>query len=138
MTQKELQILTKAVALAKQNGYDISDDFFTSMEVEDSLLSEDKSYYKIIFDHEFSRCFWGEDLIELGLSDSKDDPKEVDLVQTAEDGNFPIAGLAANSKTIHLPLWQYHMGQMVYREFPIEYIEMALYGALDEEDEPMA
>lgn len=137
MTQKELQILTKAVALAKQNGYDISDDFFTSIEVEDNLLHEDKSYYKIIFDHEFSRFFWGEDLVEIGPIKTKGEPKEVDLVQTVEEGNFPIAGLAANANTIHIPMWQYHMGQMVYKKSPIEYLELAIHGALDQEDEPM-
>lgn len=140
MTQKELEILTKAVAIAKRNGFEIADTFFTDIQVEDSLLEDGDKYMNIIFNHSFARSFWGEGLIQIA-SDSdrldQEEPYEVDLVETAEIGSYPIAGLISCDNTIQLPMWQYHLGQMVYRKKPIDYIGEAIAGALDEEDEPM-
>jgi len=139
MTQKELQILTKAVAIAKRNGFEIANTFFTDIEVEDSLLEDGDKYMNIIFNHSFAQCFWGKGLIQISCdADTKQEPPyEVDLVETAEIGSYPIAGLVSCTNIIQIPMWQYHLGQMVYRINPIDYIGEAIAGTLDEDDEPM-
>ena len=131
MTHKEHSILTKAVIIAKENGFEISDDFFIDIKTQDNLLKDGDTYLNIIFNHEFAKCFWGDGLIQIG---PQEEAREIDLVKTAETGGFPIAGLAVNEEAIQIPLWQYHLGQMVYRTNPIDYIEEAIDGALSDEE----
>lgn len=140
MTKKELEILTQAVAIAKRNGFEIADTFFTDIQVGDSLLEDGDKYMNIIFNHSFAQSFWGEGLIQIShdSNSNQEPPYEVDLVETAESGNYPIAGLIECDNTIQLPMWQYHLGQMVFRVNPIDYIGEAIAGALDDGDEPMA
>lgn len=140
MTNKEFQILTKAVLIAKDNGFKISDDFFISVDVQDKYLSNRHEYLNIIFNHTFAKNFWGEDLVQIShehLLEKQEAPYEVDLVETVESGGYPIAGLISCNNTIQLPQWQYHIGQMVYRNNPIDYIDEAMRGVLDEDDEPI-
>lgn len=137
MAPKDLEILTKAVAIAKRNGFEIHDDFFINLEVVDALLEDDSKYMNIIFNHSFAKSFWGDSLIQITSeeADEKEIPFEADLVETAETGGYPIAGLISCTNTIQLPMWQYHLGQMVYRKNPLDYIKEALNGSLDEQYE---
>ena len=61
MTDKE--ILIKAMAIAKRNGYDIGDDFFTEIPTEFYLLNGMDLYYSLIFDHGFAKAFWEDDWV---------------------------------------------------------------------------
>lgn len=140
MTNEEFKILTKAVLIAKDKGFQIADDFFISVELQDKFLEDQSNYLNIIFSHDFAQAFWGEGLVQVNHDhqvDTQEEPYEVDLVETAEQGGYPIAGLISCNNTIQLPMWQYHMGQMLYRKNPIDYIDEAMKGVLDEDDEPM-
>lgn len=123
MTLKENEILNKAVAIAKRNGFEINDEFFYDIHVQDHFLKDGKHYMNIIFDHNFAKAFWGENLIEIG---KEKNVREIDLAETVKTGNFPIAGLILCKDTLQIPLWQFHIGEMVYHSNPIEYIEKAL------------
>lgn len=139
MTSQDLEVLIKAVAIAKRNGFEIHDDFFINLEVVDALLEDDSKYMNIIFNHSFAKSFWGDNLIQIASEEANEEeaPFEADLVETAETGGYPIAGLISCTNTIQLPMWQYHLGQMVYRKKPIDYIREALDGSLDAQYESM-
>lgn len=123
MTLQENEILNKAVVIAKTNGFEIADEFFSDLTVQDQLLKDGNHYMNIIFDHNFAKAFWGEDLIEIG---EEENVREIDLVETVKIGNFPIAGLISCKDTLQIPMWQFHLGEMIYHPNPIEYIESAL------------
>jgi len=135
ITKEHKRILVKAVSFAKMNGFNIDDSFFTDVETEDQLFDGMNNYYNVIFDHEFARAFWKEDLgIDLLMDDHPEGeiPDSVDLVATLREGNHPIAGIFLNDSSIRIPLWQYNSAQMVLSEDPLMYIkatleEMGLY-----------
>ena len=119
-------------AEAKANGFDIDDSFFTDVDVEDKLFDGMKGYYNVIFDHEFARSFWKEDIgIDLIMDDHPDGeiPKTVDLVATLHEGKHPIAALFLNEESVRIPLWQYNLSQMVLSEDPLMYIKNTLVEA---------
>lgn len=132
ITKEHKTILVKAVSFAKANGFDIDDSFFTDVDVEDKLFDGMKGYYNVIFDHEFARSFWKEDIgIDLIMDDHPDGeiPKTVDLVATLHEGKHPIAALFLNEESVRIPLWQYNLSQMVLSEDPLMYIKNTLVEA---------
>lgn len=118
MTRED--ILTKAVAIAKRNGFDISDDFFTEIPTENWLQEGQDLYYSIIFCQEFAISFFGEDDVLIDEFDK--DAESVDL----QIYDNPTAFLLTNRKNISIPIWQYHLTQMVLTPDPLSYIEKFL------------
>lgn len=126
LTQEHRDILVKAVSIAKINGFEISDSFFTDVEVEDQLFDGQNGYYSIIFDHEFWRCLLTEDVyVELypDVYRMDETPEDVDLVATLNAGNHPVAALVQAKRAVRLPMWQYHIAQVALSEDPLLYIK---------------
>jgi hypothetical protein len=118
MNQRE-EILTKAIAIAKRNGFDISDEFFTEVPVELWVREGQDFYYSLIFDKSFAKSFWGEEeYVEAEEDKSSDSPEEINL----ENYDNPIAFLMGNKSKILLPSWQFHLMQMSLTNDPLEYI----------------
>lgn len=132
ITKEHKDILVKAVSFAKMNGFEISDSFFTDVDVEDQLFDGMKGYYNVIFNHDFARCFWREDIgIDLLMDEHAEGeiPKTVDLVATLQEGQHPIAALFLNEESVRIPLWQYNLSQMALAEDPLMYIKNTLIEA---------
>ena len=110
-------ILTKAVAIAKRNGFGISDEFFTDTPVEVWLQENQDFYYSLIFCHDFAICFFGENLIVI--DEYSDNTEDIDLV----DLESPIGFLVANRKNVKILAWQYHLAQMVLNPDPLSYLK---------------
>ncbi len=127
ITKEHKNILVKAVSIAKTNGYEIDDSFFTEVEVEDQLFDGMKRYYNVIFDHGFARCLWTSDMcMDIGIEREELDhdlPREVDLVETLKAGNHPLAALIMSITCLRIPIWQYNLAQMVLSEDPLMYIK---------------
>lgn len=125
MTRED--ILTKAVAIAKRNGFGISDDFFTEVPTENWLQENQDLYFSIIFCHDFAISFFGED--DVTIDGFEDDTEEADL----QDYENPVAFLMINRRNIRMPIWQYHLIQMTLSTDPLLYIQKFLE---DHEQEP--
>jgi hypothetical protein len=110
-------ILTKAVAIAKRNGFGISDDFFTDIPVETWIQENQDLYFSLIFCHDFAICFFGENL--MVIDEFCDDTEDFDLVEYES----PIGLLMANRRNIRIPIWQYHLAQMVLSNDPLIYLQ---------------
>jgi len=67
MTDKE--VLTRAMATAVRNGYDLGEEFFTETPTEFYLMEDMDLYFSLVFDHEFAKAFWGCDIIDQGVYD---------------------------------------------------------------------
>ena len=113
---KRGDILTKAIAIAKRNGFGISDDFFTEIPVENWLQENKDLYFSLIFCHDFAYSFFGENII--AIDSYSEDVEDIDL---AEYEN-PMALLLSNRKNIRIPIWQYHLIQMTLCEDPLMYL----------------
>lgn len=121
MTNKE--ILERIIQKAIGNGWAVFDHFddgnselwelaetrngfFLSLYTDLSEVREGRSViaeyhaYEIIFNHDFARALWGEDI----------------FIRPPEDFNN-------DSSRYTLPNWQYHLQQMVISEDPIKYLE---------------
>lgn len=109
-------ILTKAIAIAKRNGFDVSDDFFTEIPVESWIREGQDMYFSLIFCHDFAFCFFGNNVISI--EDYSEDAEEVDL--TALES--PLGFLMSNRKNIKMRSWQYHLIQMTLQEDPLMYL----------------
>jgi len=110
------EILTRAIAIAKRKGFDISDDFFTEIPAENWLQEGQDLYFSLIFCHDFAIHFFGDDLISIEGQDK--DVEDINLI----DYNNPSAFLMSNRKNIQLPIWQFHLIQMTLSEDPLEYL----------------
>ena len=110
-------ILTKSIAIAKRNGFGISDEFFTDTPVEAWLQENQDLYFSLIFCHDFAICFFGENL--MVIDEYSDNPEDIDL----SDLESPIGFLMANRKNIKVPAWQYHLAQMVLYTDPLIYLQ---------------
>jgi hypothetical protein len=118
VNQRE-EILTKAIAIAKRNGFDISDEFFTEVPVELWIREGQDFYYSLIFDKGFAKSFWGEEeYVEAEEDKSSEESEEINL----EIYDNPIAFLMGNKRKILLPSWQFHLMQMSLSNDPLEYI----------------
>jgi hypothetical protein len=118
MTRED--ILTKAVAIAKRNGFGISDDFFTEVPTENWLQEGQDLYFSIIFCHDFAITFFGEE--EVTIDDFDENSEITDL----QDYENPAAFLMINRKNMRLPVWQYHLIQMSLSIDPLLYIQKFL------------
>lgn len=107
-------VLTKAMAIAKRNGFDLSEDFFTETPTDIWLMEGQDLYYSLIFCHDFARAFFGEENIKLGVNSKV---KVADL----SDVISPI--LFLKKETVKIPYWQYHLMQMSVNKDPLSYIE---------------
>lgn len=118
MTREE--ILIKAVAIAKRNGFDISVDFFTEVPTENWLQEGQDLYFSIIFCKDFAISFFGEP--EVNIEGFEDDAKSLDL----QEYDNPIGFLMTNRENIKIPIWQYHLLQMSISSDPLIYIKKFL------------
>ena len=122
---KKEDILTKAMAIAKRNGFDISDSFFVDIPADFWTVNNQDFYFSLIFDHGFAKCFWGDNTF-IEFFDGK---KEVvvDLVES----NNPIAALILFNKKgkLQIPSWQFHLLQMALSKDPIEYLRVFIEAA---------
>ena len=110
-------ILTKAIAIAKRNGLEISNDFFTEIPVEKWIQENQDLYFALIFSHDFAICFFGIDYVVVTGFDH--DAIEVDLTEPEN----PIGSLMSNRDNIKIPMWQYHLAQMVLSKDPLIYLK---------------
>ena len=90
------QILKKAIEKANKNGWDF--DYLDSQLFD---LIDKEEYYRIIFNHNFAKAFWG---IEW---------KDGDNVET------PMSEILAQE---NIKKWQYHLRQMVLESNPLSYL----------------
>lgn len=113
------EILTRAIAIAKRNGFDVSDEFFTEVPVGLWVREGQDFYYSLIFDKNFARSFWGEDeFVEAEEDTTEGEIQEINL----ENYNNPAAFLMANKQKIMIPSWQFHLMQMSMSDDPLGYI----------------
>lgn len=109
-------ILTKAIAIAKRNGFDVSDDFFTEIPAETWLREGQDLYFSLVFSHDFAMCFFGEHTIVV--EEHEENAEHLDMVRYEN----PMILLMANRTNVKIPAWQYHLIQMALYEDPLEYI----------------
>ena len=122
-------IITKAFAIAKRNGFDVNEAIFTDARTDSWLISDQKNYYNLIFDHRFVKTLYGDSLITIDpyLEDEEERPLfQIDLVRSIEDGKYPIAGLIYMDEAVEIPAWQYHLAHMVLSKNPVDYIDLYL------------
>ena len=119
-------IITKAFAIAKRNGFDVDEDIFIDVRTDSWLISDQKNYYNLIFDHRFAKALYGKSLVTIDpyLDDEEEERPlfQIDLVRSIEDGKYPIAGLIYMDEAVEIPAWQYHLTHMVLSPNPIDYI----------------
>lgn len=129
--RSDKSIIIKALAIAKRNGFDVNAAVFTDVRTDSWLISDQKNYYNLLFDHRFAQCLFGHDLVSIDPYDEDfpDDEKEfyqVDLAKTVNEGNFPLAGLVYIEDGVEIPHWQYHLSHMVLSEDPVDYLRSYL------------
>ncbi len=110
------EVLTRAIAIAKRKGFDISDDFFTEIPIDTWLQEGQDLYFSLIFCRDFAINFFGTELI--AIEGHEKNVEDTDLL----DYDNPIAFLMSNRKNIQIPNWQYHLMQMSLSEDPLEYL----------------
>ncbi len=120
------EILTKIIAIAKRNGFDISDDFFTEIPADTWLREGQDLYFSLIFSHDFAISFFGEN--NIMVEDCTEDTESMDLTKLEN----PIAFLMSNKSNIKIPSWQYHLAQMVMYPDPLLY----LYKYMQDHEQP--
>jgi hypothetical protein len=109
-------ILTKVIAVAKRNGFGISDDFFTEIPAETWISENQDLYFSLIFCHDFAISFFGEGMVMI--DEFSENPENIDLLNLES----PVGFLMANRQNIKIPNWQYHLAQMVLYEDPLMYL----------------
>ena len=114
MTREE--ILTKAIAIAKRNGFDISDDFFTETPTEVWLTEGQDLYFSLIFCHDFAKCFFGNN--QMVIEGFEKDAEDLNLT----DYENPMLLLMTNRNNVRIPSWQYHLIHMSLHEDPLVYL----------------
>lgn len=90
-----IEILEKAIKKAEKNGY-IPNFNWT---FEKGKIIDNKNYYSIIFNHEFCKALWGEEIAFLPFSEIHKHIGE------------------------NCILWKWHIKQMVVSENAIEYLD---------------
>ena len=76
----------------------------------------------IIFSHQFAKAFWGEEgLISVSAFETTGS-------RDSETEDFVFVGDGGIDDSVEkvIPLWQYHLQQMVLEEEPIKYLEQFL------------
>lgn len=114
MTREE--ILTKAIAIAKRNGFDISDDFFTETPTNLWLTEGQDLYFSLIFCHDFAKTFFGNN--QIVVENFENNAKDINLM----DYESPVPLLMTNRENIRIPSWQYNLIQMSLSEDPLIYL----------------
>jgi len=94
------QILRKAIEKAEKNGYKNPGYW----------IPEEVSYEKIIFSHDFAKCFWGEEKKKViaDISWDKVDKKPHEI------------------RRIEIPAWKYHLPRIVLEKEPLKYLAQFL------------
>lgn len=93
------EILEKAIRRATDNGYKHGIQWMHQV-VND--YAEDYNYSGLIFSHEFATCLWGD--------------KEVHYYDIVDLDN------GGKTETVTMPIWHYHLKQMVVAEDPTQYL----------------
>ena len=110
------EILIKALSIAKRNGFNISDDVFTETPSDVWLIEGQDLYFSLIFDHNFAKAFFSEDLITFEGFDEDVIPLNL------SEFKKPMSGILTNRENVAIPFWEYHLIQMVLSKDPLMYI----------------
>jgi len=106
MTNEE--ILRKVIEKAGKNGF-IYPDYLNPDELIFYLTKDNRGfegYYSLIFDKDFAKAFWGEDIINI------------DFKQTIKDKNYKkVQTIILQDKA-----WRFHVSEMVKCEEPLKYL----------------
>lgn len=96
------QILKKAIRKAEKNGFNLRDYLpFCCVDPEENPLEFLAVYPEvIIFEHDFAKAFWGEEVKRIGNG--------------------------YGSVVEYLPEWKWHLQQMVLEKEPLKYLEKFL------------
>jgi len=86
--------------------------FIFYMPNEGSATEITMSYQEVIFNHDFAKAFWGEELREIDCYDLP---------------NFETED-SQGAHSYSLPAWQYHLQQLALAEEPLKYLERFLMG----------
>lgn len=104
----DIDILKKAIEKASNFGELI---VMTSSKEDWDKLLKDRAYYGLIFSHKFAKAFWGEqDCVGTPVGNLPTDQP----VETASQQNSGV------------PMWKYHLQQMVLEEDPVQYLKRFL------------
>jgi len=126
MTSKE--ILEKAIVKAIKNGYTINPGidpsiircrvsdtrirwFIFNSRIEQEIPYTEASIYGVIFSLNFAKAFWGDSNSAGTTHDNSPTGKPIELGSQNDSG---------------VPMWQYHLQQMVLIEDPPKYLESFL------------
>lgn len=96
---RPIDILEKAIKKAEKNEYNPKNNWM----FEKGRLIDGLNYYSIIFDHNFCKSIWGEEVAFLPFSETHKNIGE------------------------NCVLWKWHIKQMVLSENPIEYLDKNIY-----------
>ena len=126
MTNKE--ILEKAIKKAIYGGFDaeLKDGWVASGNLH--ARTDGKAPYDIIFSHQFAKALWGEELgitlsegqVDTPLNPEKEWTRYKDYANNANIKNWK--DLYLNAWQFWMPLWAFHLQQMVIAEDPIKYL----------------
>lgn len=132
MTNEE--ILNKVIQKAKDNGFNLQDWYGKEFDVPLSyrvfekeciewLLAHPTSFGKLlIFNKDFAKAFWREELCQL-----KESHKVKGMpIEKLMNGKSIPTNIEEITMTIELPTWQHHLRLMVLEEEPIKYLEKFL------------
>jgi hypothetical protein len=113
---KREEMLNKVLAVAKRNGYEISDNFFTDVQASEwfNKTKWPDLYFSMLFSKTFAFHYWG----DSEYMEMEDNSEQVSLENYDEPASFLLSGKKDN---IALPSWQYHLIQMVLSDDPLVY-----------------
>ena len=100
---EDKEILIKSMAIAVRKGYDLGEQFFTETPTEFYLVQDMDLYFSLVFDHEFAKAFWGEEIKDFEHCSDTDG-----------NVNCPLAS------------WKGNLQQMVLEDDPIQYLKQFL------------
>lgn len=91
--------------------------------VHDGYEKDEVSLEEIIFNHEFCKALWGEDLVFINKGCAIEDPYDED-----EEVNLSPYWRThlLNSWTYDIPVWAFHLTKMVVAEDKIDYLRRHL------------
>lgn len=112
---KREEMLNKVIAVAKRNGYEISDKFFTEVQASEWFQKTKwpDLYFSMLFSKDFAYHYWG----DQDYMETEDDAEQISL----ENYDEPAAFLISNRDNIGIPCWQFNLLQMVMSDDPLEY-----------------
>jgi hypothetical protein len=126
-------ILTILIQQARANGFEFRKWFqrdfegqWTSLEAAVDRLTFGRSYYSLLFSHQFACCFW-----KRGSQISFVVPSSTYTRRDKSGKIVTITRKAFTRRTVKADVWKYHLREMAAQDEPLHYIRRFL---LIEED----